>query len=200
MTNKSLIKQLNQIGVIKFGRFKLKSGMISPIYIDLRILVSYPRLLKRIAQAYGAILAQLSYDRLAGVPYAALPIAGAISLLLNKPWLYTRKEQKDYGLKKPVEGEWQKGETVVVIDDLITTGLSKLEIIKPLEKIGLKVKDVVVLIDREQGGKEELQKKGYALHAVFSVSAIIHQLFQEKKISALMYTTVNNFLGKSKIR
>ena len=183
MKNKELILDLIKIGVVKFGRFKLKSGKISPIYIDLRILVSYPSVLKRVAHLYLNILKELKFDRLVAIPYTALPITGAISLEGNLPWIYSRKEIKKYGTKRLIEGEYRRGERAVLVDDLITTGLSKFESIKILEKEGLKVSDIVVLIDRGEGGKEELKKRGYNLHSVFTLKEILDILEQTKVVS-----------------
>jgi len=119
MKNKEkLMLSLFKIGAIKFGSFKLKSGMISPVYIDLRVLVSYPKVLKQVAKAYITVLEKLKFDRMAAVPYTAIPIVSAISFYNNKPWLYTRKEVKDYGTKKSFEGEYKVGERVVLVDDM----------------------------------------------------------------------------------
>src|SRR5690349_7110141 len=133
-------------GCIKFGSFTLKSGLQSPIYIDLRQIITYPKLLADIAQAYLPILSNLQFSRIAGLPYAAIPIATAISLAGNYPMIYPRKEVKTYGTKAEIEGEYHAGETVVVIDDLATTGGSKFEAIEKLTGAGLDVKDVVVLV------------------------------------------------------
>jgi uridine monophosphate synthetase len=200
MSKNKLVLNLNKIGAIKFGKFKLKSGIVSPIYIDLRVLVSFPKVLKQVAEAYLPILQKIKYERLAAVPYAAMPITGAVAILANKPWIYTRKEVKDYGIKKPVEGEYKKGDRVVLIDDLITTGLSKFEVIKPLEDIGLIVRDVVVLVDREQGGREELEEKGYKLHAVLTINKILVSLLKDKKINQKKYDEVKEFLSKNKAK
>lgn len=200
MKNRALILNLNKIGAVKFGKFTLKSGMVSPIYIDLRVLVSYPKVLKQVAESYLPVLRKIKYDRIAGIPYAALPIAAAISLLNGKPWIYTRKEVKEYGTKKAIEGEYKKGEKVVIVDDLITTGASKLEITQPLEKEGLLVKDIVVLVDREQGGKEELEGKGYTLHSVLPISDILDVLLGEGEISKTKYQEVKNFLAESRTK
>ncbi len=196
MNKKKLILKLNQIGAIKFGQFKLKSGMISPIYIDLRILISYPKVLKQVTAAYLTLLTKIHFDRIAAIPYAALPIATAISLMDKKPFIYTRKEVKKYGTKKQIEGEYRRGEKVVLIDDLITTGLSKIEAIKPLKKEGLIVKDIVVLIDREQGGGKELHQKGYRLHSVLTMSEILNVLLHEGKITPEKFDEVKALLKK----
>jgi len=191
---------LFKIGAIKFGSFKLKSGILSPVYIDLRVLVSYPRVLKQVAKAYILILERLKFDRMAAVPYTAIPIVAAVSFYNNKPWLYTRKEIKDYGTKRPFEGEYQKGEKVVLVDDMITTGTSKIEAIEPLVKAGLIIQDIVVLFDREQGGKEFLEKKGFKLHPVLTLREWLDLLVKRKKISKEKYQEVINFLKKSKIK
>ena len=117
----SLADALLEAGCIKFGEFTLKSGLKSPIYIDLRQIITYPKLLEQIGASYLPLLKQLSFDRIAGLPYAAIPIATAVSLQGNYPMIYPRKEVKTYGTKAEIEGEYHADETVVVIDDLATT-------------------------------------------------------------------------------
>ena len=157
----SLADKLLEAGCIKFGSFTLKSGLQSPIYIDLRQIITYPKLLEQIGAAYLPLLKELKFDRIAGLPYAAIPIATAISLQGNYPMIYPRKEAKTYGTKAEIEGEYHAGETVVIIDDLATTGGSKFEAIEKLTSVGLNVKDVVVLIDRQSGAKESLEQAGF---------------------------------------
>jgi uridine monophosphate synthetase len=192
-----LILALADIGCVRFGDFTLRSGQRSPIYIDLRLLVSHPDVLRDVTWTYTQVLRPLTFDRLVAIPYAALPIGTAVSLELGCPLIYPRKEVKGYGTRRAVEGEFQKGERVVVLDDLITTGASKLEAIVPLEELGLQVKDVVVLIDREQGGREHLEKRGYRLHAVFGLGEMLGVLAQHGRISTSQRDEVKAFLAES---
>jgi uridine monophosphate synthetase len=169
----NLADDLLSAGCIKFGEFTLKSGLKSPIYIDLRQIITYPKLLEGVGAAYLPLLEKLQFDRIAGLPYAAIPIATAISLAGDYPMIYPRKEVKTYGTKAQIEGMYHNGETVVVIDDLATTGGSKFEAIQKLTGAGLLVKDVVVLVDRESGAKESLAGAGYAMHAVLTISEML---------------------------
>lgn len=178
-----LVLGLYDQGCVKFGQFKLASGATSPYYIDLRQAVSNPALFRQVVAAYANRIAGLSFDRLAGIPYAALPIAAGLALHLHKPLLYPRKEVKQHGTGRSVEGQFSPGEQVVVVEDLITSGGSAIQGAQALEAVGLKVSDVVVLIDREQGGRARIETAGYRAHAVLTLSEIIDVLRAAGRLS-----------------
>lgn len=186
---------LHDLGAVRFGSFTLKSGQSSPVYIDLRLLVSNPRLMATVARAMAEVLEGLRFDRIAAIPYGGLPIGQAVALASGRPLLYPRREVKDYGTKKAIEGAYTTGETVLVLDDLVTTGASKLEAIEPLAAAGLKVKDVVVLVDREQGGARELAAAGLTLHSLMTVSHLLEALVRQGRITDQVRSDVRRALG-----
>lgn len=168
-----LADELLRAGCVLFGDFELKSGQRSPIYFDLRLIVGQPELLASVADLYLPLLEPLEFDRLAAVPYAGLPIATAIALRGGYPLVYPRRERKAYGTRSAVEGGHQVDEQVVLIDDLASTGASKLEALEQLRNVGLRVRDVVVLIDREGGAHQQLAAAGCRLHAVYRLTALL---------------------------
>ncbi len=199
MDKKQLILDLHRIGAVKFGQFILKSGMSSPIYIDLRVTVSYPEVLEKIALTMMEKMKDLKCDIIAGIPYTALPIATVISIKTKTPMIYARKETKEYGTKKQIEGVFKKGDKCLIVDDLITTGESKFETAKPFQKIGLIIKDFIVLVDREQGGKEQLQTKGYNLYSIITISELLDVLKKEGKITQEQFLKTKKFIEENKI-
>jgi uridine monophosphate synthetase len=202
MLQSQLTLALADIGAVKFGEFTLASGIKSPIYIDLRLLASHPDVLRLAAHTYAELIGEIldsgdrgSGIRLAAIPYAALPIGTAVALEMGLPLIYPRKEAKAHGTGRAIEGEFQPGERAIVLDDLITTGGSKLAAIEPLEAAGLRVQDVVVLIDREQGGREELDAAGYRLHAVLRLGEMLDLLVEAGQISAKQQDAVQAYLN-----
>lgn len=191
-----LVLGLYDHGCVQFGSFTLKSGKTSPIYLDLRRTVADAGLLRMVARAYERLLTPLTFDRLAAIPYAGLPIGTAVALEMNRSLIYPRREVKSYGTGKAIEGAFKAGETAAIIDDVITTGLSKVEVLAPLGAAGLVVRDIVVLIDREQGGAAELAAHGLRLHSVLNITTMIDILQRRGRISAEQHAGVRAYLAE----
>ncbi len=197
MSEDPLATCLFNAGCIQFGTFTLKSGLTSPIYVDLRLLVSHPPLLREVACAMAQVARRLAFDRIAAIPYAGLPIGVALALELDQPLIYPRREIKAHGTRRAIEGAFEPGETVLLVDDLITRGDSKLEAIALLEEAGLTVRDVLVLIDREQSGAEDLARRGYWLHAVLRLTEILDMLRGSASITPAQHAKVLAYLRRS---
>ncbi len=194
-----LVEMLYKIGVVQFGEFKLKSGMMSPLYIDLRKTITYPQVLKKLLEAMWSKMQSFKFDLICGVPLTAVVFSSYLSIAKGLPMILCRKEIKDHGTKKKIEGEYFAGQQCLIIEDLITSGASILETAKPLEEEGLVVKDIVLLIDREQGGREKLESLGYCVHPLLTLSEILTTLEKKEKISLKQYRLVMEFIKDNRI-
>ncbi|XP_029704113.1 uridine 5'-monophosphate synthase [Takifugu rubripes] len=192
----SLILKLHDVNAVKFGEYKLKSGMMTPIYIDLRVLVSYPALMNQVSCLIYQRMQEedLRFDSVCGVPYTALPLATIISSKHEFPMLIRRKEAKDYGTKRLVEGTIHEGETCLIIEDTVTTGTSILETAEVLQKVGLKVTDAIVVMDRKQGAAEMLASRGIRLHPIISMFNLLDVLREAQRIDSQTAQNVRNFI------
>lgn len=179
---KDLAIALYETEAVRFGNFTLHSGKKSPIYIDLRIVVTYPDLLKKIAKAYAAVLNTKNFDVLSAYPYAGLPLGVATSLEMNKPLIYPRKEMKTYGTGKSIEGIFEVGQKTILIEDLITSGKSIAEAFAILRAAGLNGNESIVLIDRQQGGIQQLRKDGIEVTAIMTLTRLLEMLVETHKI------------------
>jgi len=179
-TKVELCKILNRIGAVQFGAFKLTSGKISPYYIDLRIVPSFPDAFHKICTIYvqfvKSTVGEKNFDRIVGIPVAGIPFAAIVAYDIGKPFLYTRKGVRLHGRQRRIEGVLAPGNRILLIDDLITTGLSLEKAAKALTAEGGIVTDAVVLIDRQEGGRERLEKRSIRLHALLSISEIVNTL------------------------
>ncbi len=163
---------LVRTGCFRVGEFVLKSGIKSPFYVDLRRIVSDPVFLKLIAQAYASISRDLDFSRIAGIPMAALPIATAVSIETGVPLIYPRLSVKDHGTGNKIEGEFRRGDRVLLLDDLITSGKSKIEAVEVLRSEGIEVTDLVVLLERSNSAHTEIEAAGVRVHAYAHVSEL----------------------------
>lgn len=194
-TKRAFFLEAYKLGIIKFGRFTLKSGIESPFYVDLRPLASDPKILKHLSNYLLEMLPLDNFDLICGVPYAALPMATAMSLESYIPLIIKRKEAKAYGTKKLIEGIFQKGQNCLLVEDVITSGKSLLETIDEVENEGLNVSDIVVVLDRQQGGREKLQEKGYNVHTLFAISEVVEILQEENQLTDDEVERINDFLS-----
>ena len=191
---RALVNGLFSSGCVKFGSFTLASGQRSPVYLDLRRLVSYPDVLDMAVEAYIDRLISLDYDCLAGVPYAALPIAAIAASRLKRPMVYPRKEAKTHGTSQMVEGVFQQGQRALLLEDVITSGGSILTAAETLRAAGLTVRDAVVLVDREQGGVAALAAQGINARAVLSMRQILERLQAQDLIDQSTFLEVKQYL------
>jgi len=189
-----LVMELFQSGCIKFGSFTLASGKQSPIYIDLRRVVSYPNLFKMVAQVYTDIVKTLKFDHIASVPYAALPTGSVVAWKLNRSLIYPRKEVKQHGTGQTVEGSFQPGQTAVLLEDVITSGGSIVSVAESLRQAGLVVNDVIVLVDREQGGRAKMAEIGLDLHTVMTIHEVLNTLKAQALIDRDTYQMVCQYI------
>ncbi len=188
-----LILQLYDIGCILFGNFVQASGATFPYYIDLRKIISNPQVFHQVLNAYADILKDLSFDRIAGIPYGSLPTATGLSLRLNHPMIFPRKEVKAHGTRRVVEGNFHPGETIVVVDDILISGKSVMEGAAKLKSVGLKVDDIVVFMDNEKGVKDRLRENGYQAHSVLTISEITETLYQAGRINNEQFEALANY-------
>ena len=194
-SKKEFFLECYKLGIIKFGRFTLKSGIESPFYVDLRPLASDPKILKKLANYLLEMLPLDNFDIICGVPYAALPMATAMSLESYIPLIIKRKEAKSYGTKKLIEGIYEKGQNCLLVEDVITSGKSLVETIDEVENEGIKVSDIVVVLDRQQGGKEKLEAKGYKVHSLFNISEVVEILREVNYIDDEEVARIQDFVN-----
>ncbi len=184
-----LILQLFDIGCLLFGEYVQASGATFSYYIDLRKIISNPQVFNQVLSAYGDIVENLDFDRIAGIPYGALPTATGLALNLQRPMIFPRKEVKAHGTRRLIEGHFNPGEKVVVIDDILITGKSVMEGAEKLKSAGLNIEDIVVFIDHEGGVKDRLTQNGYRAHSVLNISEITETLYESGRINQKQYNS-----------
>ncbi|ODS40215.1 orotate phosphoribosyltransferase [Candidatus Altiarchaeales archaeon WOR_SM1_SCG] len=190
-------KLLLDCDAVKFGEFIGSSGRKLPYYVDLRLIPSYSGIFHKIVDSYIELIEKdkIVFDRIAGVPIGALPFASAVAYKMKKPLLILRKEPKVHGRGRQLEGILNKGEKVLIIEDLVTTGGSVVKTKKVLEDEGAVISDVVVILDRLECGNENLKNHGLKLHAVTDSLNLISELKKENLISDENYNKIFEYIS-----
>ena len=186
---------------LRFGSFKIKSGATSPYYIDMARVLSAPKQLDILAQAAADQIREIQktdpINKLASIELKGALIVPSIGIKLDMPCIIVRKEEKAYGVTGRIAGaDVAKGDNVLFFDDVISEGLSKIEGIKPLTELGANVKHMLVVVNREHGGKEKLEKLGYKIHALAKITDIVHSLEKSKHISQEEAKRVLDYVGQ----
>jgi len=178
---------LNRINALEFGTFKLSSGRVTPYYVDLRLIPSFPDVFHRISEFCAAFIERElkaeSSDRIAGIPVAGIPLASILAYKLNKPFLYVRQSVQLRGRERRVEGVLLSGDRVLIVDDLVTTGLSLKRTATSIRSEGGVVTDAFVLLDREEGGKKRLVENEVEVHSLFKISEVAKRLYEMNAIT-----------------
>lgn len=198
---KEVCSQLYDIGALKFGDFKMKVGLNSPVYFDLRVMVSYPSVVEKLSVLVWKFAESINSkpNVICGVPYTALPVSTIVSIKSGIPMLIRRKEPKKYGTMKLIEGTYSAGDTCLIIEDVVTSGCSILETVKDLRHDGMVVNDAIVIVDREQGGTINLNKNGIKMHSLFTLSEVLEVLHSIGKIEESTVHKVSAYIKDNQI-
>jgi len=196
--NQWLAQALHEVGAVQFGDFTMgRTTINSPIYVNLRLLVSNPRALARAARVMQEEIETLQvmrhpqvqpFQRVCGIPFGGLHLATAFSLRTRVPMIYVHPAKERNGSRVYVEGVYEEGEHVLLIDDLVTSGGGIVETAEFLrQNAGLFVRDVLVLLDRQEGARELLKARGYNLISILGLEAMLNYLMASEKIEEEWY-------------
>lgn len=190
-----LADQLSKSNVLQVGQFTLKSGFVAPFYLDMRKIQSHPTALHTVTDIFCDMLSNENKKSLiAGIPEAATVLAVAVGYKLKQPIIQPRKTIKQHGDKRLIEGEYKRGDKVVLIDDLITRGDSKLETISQIELAGLKLDKLIVLIDWQKGGIENITKEGYKIEAAYTATELMDALLNLGNITKARHKAILDYI------
>ncbi|WP_446752368.1 orotate phosphoribosyltransferase [Vulcanisaeta sp. JCM 16161] len=194
MLSDDLAISLYRIGAIKFGRFKLTSGIESPFYIDLRLVITHPDIYRQLVKSMAGLLSSFNIDVVAGIETAGIPWASMVAYELGKGMIYVRKEAKEHGTARLIEGDLRQGMRVAVIDDVVTTGGSIIRAIRAVRSHGGDVVVAAAFIDREQGGLDAIRREGVNAAALLRITEVINALVKNGLISDELRNSIINYL------
>ncbi len=192
--NEEIFQKLFEIEAIKEGEFTFTSGIKAPLYIDLRRIISFPEVYQHVIDLIWQEMMDYEMDHVSGVPLAGVPLASGIALLYHKSMVMPRKESKKHGMRQRIEGAFKKGDEVVLIEDLVTSGGSALDTVKTLREAGLVVNNVVAFLDYEKGAPEKLADHDVQVRTVCKLSELIGSLHRSGKIDASAFERINTFM------
>jgi len=202
-----LARTLYDLGAIQFGDFTLgRSTVNSPVYVDLRVLLGQPRILRYAARliqqetSYGQLMRHRKcdpFDLVAGVPFGGLHLATAFSLATDVPMIYHRPGRGDDNAPT-IEGSYNPSQRVLVIDDLATSGGSLVETIEVLNEASLIVRDAIVLVDRENGTAERLRHRGVRLTSIIRLQVMLNLYMSSGLIDEPTYNRSTSYLEQNR--
>jgi len=192
--NEKIAKALCDAEVLKLGLFTLASGRESPVYVDLRVLPSFPESFDIVSDELAKLVKKLKIDVVAGAETAGIPYAAAIALKTKLPMVYVRKRPKGYGTQSAIEGILNKGAKCVLVDDMVTNACSKLAFIDGIRETGALVENVVVTLDREQGATAILKKEGVKLHSLITLRQLLDYMIDRNMITREEHEKIIEYL------
>ncbi len=196
----SLIMSLHEIGAVQLKEASAHSGGSSPLHVDLQALASRPATLRRVAHIMQAQAATLKFERVAAIPMGGLAIGVALSLAMDRPLIYPRPLGNESNAGRLIAGSYKAGETILLVDDLITDGNSQLEILALLKVVRLRVTDVLVVLDRGLGGREKLEAEGYTVRPILTPQDILDTLLRLHRISPEQHKFVSAWMAEGQAR
>ncbi len=196
--NEKIAKALTDANAVKFGEFTLASGLVSPIYVDLRILPSYPESMAAVTEELVKVVKKLKPEVIAGAETAGIPLSTAISLKTKIPMIYVRKRPKSYGTMEMIEGVLKKDAKTILIDDMATNAFSKIRFIDGIKHAGGVINDVLIVLDREQGGVEALAKENVKLHSLITLKELLSYMKENNMIDDNKYNEILTYLEQNK--
>jgi len=177
--NDAVVEAIRASGAVLRGEFELSSGRTSDYYIDKYVFETNPDALDAIGEAVAEVVREIDadcnegVDRIGAVALGGVPLGAVASVKSGLPYVVARKEQKEYGTGNVVEGELDEGDRVVVVEDIVTTGSSAVEAVEKLREAGAVVDDIVVVVDREEGGRENVEGTGLRMHALTTAEDLL---------------------------